>query len=216
MEQTRKNNGFDIEALVDDLQPVKPLIGKRGLIYPLIIAAFAIFVNTSILGLRPDLIAGKPAEMFLIRAGLLLLLGLSSAHAVISMASPSVGKQNNGWKMAAAGAFLFPLSAIIVAMTGGTAPSASVMLNGVECLIMSVIGALATAIPIIYWLRKGAPTSLERVGWLTGIASGGLGAFAYNFHCTENSIIYIGFWYGLSVGISALIGRLVVPRLIRW
>jgi hypothetical protein len=215
MDKNMTDSGFDISALVEDLQPVRPLNSARGLRMPLLVMIAILFFTAATFGLRPDLLAGQPAEMFLIRAGILLLLGVSCAHAVMSMASPSVGKQNNGWKMAVAGAFLFPLSAMIVALTGAIPPIAQ-MLNGFECIIMSAIGAFATAIPMVYWLRKGAPTSPERAGWLVGLASGGLGAFAYNFHCPFNSIVYIGLWYGLAVGVSAVAGRLMVPRLIRW
>ncbi len=215
MDKNMADNGFDISDLVSDLQPVRPLNSMRGLMMPLLVMAAVLLVIAATLGLRPDLIAGRPAEMFLIRAGILLLLGVSCAHAVMSMASPSVGKQHNGWQMAATGAFLFPLSAIIVALTGAIPPAAQ-MLNGYECIIMSAVGAFATAIPMVYWLRKGAPTSPERAGWLVGIASGGLGAFAYNFHCPFNSIVYIGLWYGLAVGVCAALGRLIVPRFIRW
>jgi hypothetical protein len=215
MDKKMTDRGFDISALVEDLQPVQPLNGMRGLWMPLLAITTALMGTAAIFGFRPDLLAGQPAEMFLIRAGILLLLGVSCAHAVLSMASPSVGKQNSGWKMAVAGAFLFPLSALIVAFTGEMPPRAQ-MLNGYECVIMSAIGAFAAAIPMVYWLRKGAPTSPERAGWLVGLASGGLGAFAYNFHCPFNSIVYIGLWYGLAVGVSAVAGRLMVPRLIRW
>ena len=48
------------------------------------------------------------------------------------------------------------------------------------------------------------------------LAGGSLGALAYNLHCPYDSMIYTGLWYGLAVGIAALAGRLVVPRLIRW
>jgi hypothetical protein len=215
MDKKMTDRGFDISALVDDLQPVQPLNGMRGLWMPLLVMTAILLFTAATFGLRPDLLAGQPAEMFLIRAGILLLLGVSCAHAVMSMACPAVGKQNNGWKMAVAGAFLFPLSAMIVALTG-TIPPITQMLNGFECIIMSAIGAFSTAIPMVYWLRKGAPTSPERAGWLVGLASGGLGAFAYNFHCPFNSIVYIGLWYGLAVGVSAVAGRLMVPRLIRW
>ena len=88
--------------------------------------------------------------------------------------------------------------------------------TGMKCLQVSLLGGLATAIPMVLHLRRGAPISPERAGWLTGISSGGLGAFAYNFHCPFNDLIYIGVWYTLAVGICAIAGRLIVPHLIRW
>jgi hypothetical protein len=79
-----------------------------------------------------------------------------------------------------------------------------------------MMSALFTAIPMVILLRRGAPTSINLAGWVTGIAAGGMGAFAYNLHCPINSIIYIGFWYTIVIGICAVAGRLVIPRLIRW
>jgi hypothetical protein len=182
----------------------------------LFIIAGLIVANTGYLGMRPDLYAGNPAEMFLLRAGTLLLLGIVCARSLIAMASPSVGKHGEGWKIALFGAALFPASAILAVFFSGGVKSADHLVAGMQCLTMSMIGGLAIATSFVIILRRGAPVSLERAGWLTGVTSGALGAFAYNFHCPFNSLIYIGFWYTLAVGICAVIGRLVVPRLIRW
>jgi hypothetical protein len=201
---------------VQDLEPVKPLRPQ----IPLLVSALLTVIATAIViwlqGMRPDLLAGKPDEMFLIRAGVLLLLGGAAAHAVTAMASPSVGRSQNGWQMALGAAVLFPLAAIIVAMTGDTGPAFKAMDSGMRCLGYSLVGGLATAAPMIVWLRKGAPTSPERAGWLTGLASGGLGAFAYNIHCPFNDVVYIGMWYSLALVFCSILGRLIVPRMIRW
>ena len=207
---------FEIADLVDDLKPVRPVSIKGGLAIAVMITAAAIAAVIGRNGMRADLLAGHPSEMFLLRAGILLLLGVATAYSVLSMASPSVGKQGNGWKIALSAAALFPLAAMIVAITDDMGPAITEMRFGVQCMIMSLIGGVATAIPMVLWLRKGAPTNPERAGWLTGVASGGLGAFAYNFHCPFESIVYIGLWYTLAVGACAVLGRLVVPGLIRW
>lgn len=207
---------FDIAALVDDLEPVTVLSTRRPLIIAAAITVALILLTIATQGLRADIMAGHPDEMFLIRAGILLVLGGATAHAVTSMGSPAVGKNNNGWQIALAAAVVFPLSALIVATTGDIGPAMSSMQSGMECLMYSAIGGLATAIPMVLALRRGAPTSPIRAGWLTGIAAGGLGAFAYNLHCPFNNVVYIGLWYTLAVAGCAVIGRLVVPRLIRW
>lgn len=207
---------FDISALVDDLEPVKVLNLRR----PLWIAATMTVAMLAIIalmrGVRPDVLAGHPDAMFLIRSGILLMLGGSTAHAVIGMASPAVGRTQLSWQMALAAALLFPIAAVIVAITGGIQMAMSEMYSVGQCLMFSAVGAVATAIPMIVHLRRGAPTSPARAGWLVGIASGGLGAFAYNIHCPFDSVVYIGLWYTLAVGICAVIGRLTVPSLIRW
>jgi hypothetical protein len=208
--------GFDIAALVDDLQPVKPMQKRRGILATAaVVAAVGVFITLN-KGMRADVMAGDPNPMFLLRAGLLLLLGIGCGWAVLNMASPSVGKQGQSWKMAIAAAALVPLAALVVAATGHSDIAIANMRYGMDCLMFSGIAGLATAIPMVLWLRKGAPTSPERAGWLTGVAAGGLGAFAYGLHCPFNDLVYIGLWYSVAVGLCAVIGRLVVPQLIRW
>lgn len=207
---------YDIAALVEDLEPVRSLSPRRPLIAAAAITAAVLSVIAITKGVRPDVLAGRPDAMFLIRSGILLLLGGGTAHAVLGMASPAVGKTQMSWQMALAAAFLFPIAALIVAMTGDVGNAMTEMYTVGQCLMFSAIGAFATAIPMVVHLRRGAPTSAARAGWLVGVASGGLGAFAYNLHCPFNSIVYIGMWYTLAVGVCAVAGRLIVPSLIRW
>jgi hypothetical protein len=154
--------------------------------------------------------------MFLLRTGTLLLLGLVCAATLLAMANPGVSRHSHGWKIALAAALLFPLSATILAAADQPSGSSGTMQSGIQCLTYSLIGGTAIAIPMVRWLRRGAPVAPDKAGWLTGLAAGGLGAFAYNFQCPFNSIVYTGFWYSLATGLCALFGRLIVPRLIRW
>jgi hypothetical protein len=216
MDHLVTNPKFDISTLVDDLQPVRRLNTSRGLILPAILTGIATIIIGTQMGWRPDLMSGTPSELFLLRAGTLALLGGACAHGAVAMASPAVGKHNDRWKMALAAALLFPLCAMIAMLSGNFGSAIDEMRYGAECLRMSMIGGLSVAVPMVLWLRKGAPTSPERAGWLTGIASGGLGAFAYNFHCPFSDLAYTGLWYSLAVGVCAVAGRLIVPRLIRW
>ncbi len=207
---------FDIAALVDDLTPVKPMNIWRALALPVGVTMSAMLFVAMFAGVRPDLAAGVPNPMFLLRAGVLLLLGLVCGASLLAMANPGVGRHNQGWKTALAAALLFPLAAIIVASTGQPTGSAGTMESGMACLKYSLVAGVATATPMVWWLRRGAPVAHERAGWLTGLAAGGLGAFAFNIHCPYNSVVYIGIWYTLAVTICAVLGRLIVPHLIRW
>ncbi len=210
------HNNFSIDDLVNDLTPVKPMNINRGLLLPAImVVAFATLFVTQ-LGLRADLAAGIPSMVTLMRGGVLILLGLATAHAVLRMAQPSVGNGSQGWAWAVGAALLFPLSALIITISNISSDMPVNVNNGWYCFKMCLSASAATAIPMILWLRKGAPTSLERAGWLTGLAAGGLGAFAYSFHCPFTSVIDISVWYSGAIGTSAIIGRLVVPHLIRW
>lgn len=214
-------SAISIDALVDDLTPVKSLRERDGMSLTMCAAAMAMAFVLYFLGCRTDVLMGDPNYMFFLRGGTLLLLGISTAYAAITMSRPSVGQSNTSWMWVLAAASLFPITAAI--MTAIRMPTdMAVVISifkpqvGIECLSYSALGGLGSGSAMVYWLRRGAPTSPDRAGWLVGIASGSLGATAYSLFCPFNDIYYVGTWYSLAVALCAVIGRIVVPRLIRW
>ncbi len=205
-----------IEGLVEELEPVRTLKPKSGLAIVGGLTLFALIVVAATLGVRNDLMMGMADEMFFLRSGVLLMLGIATAITVVNMARPGVGKLSRGWIWALITAALFPLTAAIMSAINMPPVEALRPMEGLKCLAVSGIAALTIGGGLTYWLRQGAPTSPERAGWLIGIASGALGAAAYNIHCPFNDIYYIGLWFTIPVVISAVLGRLVVPALIRW
>jgi hypothetical protein len=212
---------FDISTLVDDLTPVR--VAKRR--DTLLLVAGATFVASVLVaityGMRGDVIAGDPHPIVIIRAGLLLLLGLATTLAVGAAASPSVGKAHNGWMWALAAAAVFPLAAfakfLYLYVSGETLDQFVLDFEfGPRCLMISSLSALWIGSFMTWWLRRGAPIALNRAGWLVGIAAGSFGTFSFNVYCNSVSIFYIGLWYSLAVTLCAIAGRLIVPRLIRW
>jgi len=206
-----------ISELVEHRQPVRPLLFSRGLALALAGLAATFAMVAGLFNLRPDVLAGNPAPVFVIATGLFFLLGLASAVSVIAMGRPSVGTDHGGWKWSAAMAGLLPLAALVTVIGHpAEAVDQTAVISGLKCLgLGSMLGLLTFAV-LIWWLRRGAPTSPERAGLLTGIAAGSFGIFAFSFHCPYDDIVHIGLWHGLVVVVSAAIGRAVVPGLIRW
>ena len=108
---------IDIETLVADLQPVRPVSPRGGVLIALVAAAVVIAVVAATLGLRPDVVAGDPHPVVMMREGMLLLLGFASLAAVVASARPGVGQSSTGWRWALAAAELFPLTSIAHSMT---------------------------------------------------------------------------------------------------
>lgn len=209
---------FDLDSLAEELTPVKPL-RSSGAIGSMVFltAAGGVFV-VSTLGFRDRFLDATATDpMFLIRTGLLVVLAAASLTAATSMARPAVGTSRTGWRWAAAAALIVPIAAAVAALVGRT-PVAERLhpVNGVECLTYSISIGLVLGAVLTWWLRRGAPTSPERAGTVTGLASGSLGALAYSMHCPHNDIVYIGLWYTLAIATTTLAGRLLVPRLVRW
>jgi hypothetical protein len=210
---------YNIDHLVDALEPVRPLKTWHALCYTLTTATVVTLVVNYVFGLRTDLAAGVVHPIVLLRGGALLMLGLSTILAAITSGQPAVGRANgeSGWRWTLATAALFPISAALLFIAG--APVTLVDLHatlGMYCLATSGAAAALIGTALTLWLRQSAPTSPTQAGWLTGLAAGSLGTFAFSLHCPETGIYYIGFWYSLTVALSALLGRLIVPRFVRW
>ncbi len=210
-----------IDALVANLKPVRRIKPGQGL--ALVVGAAGLVTLAVILkyGARADIVAGSPHPMVVIRGGMLVLLGTATALAATAAARPAVRQGQDGWLWALAAAALLPLTAIILyfyhVATGAPFEADALDFRYAPwCLELGLSGALVLGGVLTAWLRRGAPTALDRAGWLVGIASGSFGAFAYSLHCPSNSIFYVGIFYTAVVAISAVMARLVVPRLIRW
>lgn len=214
---TPKSTGALIAQLVDGLEPVRPLRLSSGLGFALAGLGVTVATVALLFGIRPDVIAGHFDPVFLLATGLFLLLGLSSAVTVIVMSRPRVGSDHGGWVWAAAMAALLPAAAAIIGIgRGASALSATAAAHGLDCLTMGSAFAILTFAVLVWWLRRGAPTSPERAGLLTGVAAGSFGIFAFSFHCVYSDIVHIGLWHSAVVVVSAAVGRIAVPQLIRW
>lgn len=89
-------------------------------------------------------------------------------------------------------------------------------MNWVTCLMCIPLFAIVPFIALIWFLRKEAPTDLRRTGAIAGLVAGALGATAYAFHCPDDSVPFVAIWYGTMLGLCALVGALLGPRLLRW
>ena len=212
---------FDLDLLVADLQPVRRIKPVEGLALVASAAAAVALYIVMRYGLRADIVAGAPEPMVVIRGGMLVLLGTATAFAATAAARPAVKQSQNGWGWALAAAALLPAAAAILylyhRLTGMPFPPGAFDFRYAPwCLGLGCGGALLMGSVLTAWLRRGAPTALNRAGWLVGLASGSFGAFAYSLHCPSNSIYYVGIFYSAVVAISAAVGRLIVPAAIRW
>ncbi|NNC72662.1 MAG: DUF1109 domain-containing protein [Sphingomonadaceae bacterium] len=210
-------NKLDLDAMTDGLIPVRPLSPAfiHVVAIALTIGGGAFVVAT--LGFRDAFGASGTDPEFLARSALLIVLAGASLYSAAAMARPQVGSPHKGWRWALGAALVVPVAALIAALVGQTPLADRLhMNNGIECLAYSIGIGLLLGTVLTGWLRRGAPTSPERAGTVTGLAAGSLGALAYSMHCPHNDIVYIGLWYTLAIATTTLLGRLIIPRFIRW
>lgn len=69
----------------------------------------------------------------------------------------------------------------------------------------------------ILWAVRGlAPTKPRQAGWAGGLLAGALGAMGYALACPESSPTFVAIWYTLGMGMTAFIGRVLGPIVLRW
>lgn len=101
----------------------------------------------------------------------------------------------------------------------GSWPLWATVMKGTQwgrCVLCIPLFAAAPYLALIWALRQGAPTDLDRVGAVAGLVAGAIGATAYAFHCPDDSLPFVALWYGTAILICAFAGWVVGPRLLRW
>ncbi len=206
-----------IASLTEELEPVRAFNARDGMGLLAIAAALTFAAVVMVEGFWHGIVSGEASAFFWITSGLLALLGLASAGAVIAMASPRVGNRFDAPVWLSAMMVVLPIGALLSAMPQQHGLDAIVNdMYGMHCLTYSMFSTVLIGAALTLWLRRGATVSLNAAGWFTGIAAGSLGALAYGISCSIDSITHLGTWHIAPVAISALLGRLIVPHLVRW
>ncbi len=214
-----------IASLAEEMAPVRRVRPAHGAWLIALASMLAGIGCIAIFEFWSGMLTGEASAFFWMTNGLLLMLGAASTTGLVASALPRVGVRGNAPYWSAAMLGMAPLTAIIILIlleaNHDHADAASGLLADHlawywECGLYGTIAGLVIALASVAFLRRGAPVSLERSGWLTGLAAGSLGAFTYSITCPLDTVAHVGIWHTVPVLAWAIIGRLAVPRLIRW
>lgn len=211
-----RNNAALIADLTEDLAPVRAMRPRDGYLLVGLSAAVSLFAVWLIAGLWDGVVTGTASPFFIIANGLLLLVGLAAIGATVALASPHVGSSHDGpgWALAMLG--VLPVTALaVVAGTGGDFASMADP-YALSCLASGTAAGSLTFVGLAFWLRRGAPVSTTLAGTMAGIASGAVGSFVYGLSCPIDGLSHLGIWHVLPVMAGGALGRIALPRLIRW
>lgn len=80
-----------------------------------------------------------------------------------------------------------------------------------------LMGFSLPALAGILWAVRGlAPTRLPQAGFASGLLAGAVGAAGYSLACPESSATFVAIWYTLGMFMTALLGGVLGPRVLRW
>jgi hypothetical protein len=84
------------------------------------------------------------------------------------------------------------------------------------CLVLVPLFAMPSLVLLSHAARLQAPTDLPRAGLRVGLFAGALSAAAYALHCPNDDPLYLVIAYLPALGIMALVGRSLGPRILVW
>ncbi|WP_439539660.1 DUF1109 domain-containing protein [Sphingomonas sp.] len=205
-----------IAQLASELEPVRPIRMAHGIALAALTVLATIGLIALTMGLWSGPMRGEAAAMFFVANALIGLVGLVSALAVIRMAGPRVGARQDGARWLLAALAILPMAAVLLAMIEGQIDWHEHATHGLECFVAGTCSGSLVAAALIIWLRRGAPVAPRVAGFYTGVAAGALGSFAYGLSCPIDTIAHLGIWHVAPVAVMAGLGRIFVPRWVRW
>ena len=206
-----------IDDLAGDLTPVRPRRVSRGSMWVAagwVAGAAALLL---IFGLREDLAVRGMPPLSMLAFWLTAATGLAATWSALRMGLPGVGRDYGGWRWAVGASLSLPLAALAACITDGHAAMESARHGfGLRCLLQGVASGLGVGAALFFWLKAAAPTSPTRAGWVIGIAAGAAGATIVALQCASDDVVNNAIWHGAAVLLSAVAGRLILPRFLRW
>jgi hypothetical protein len=207
-----------IDMLSTNVEPVKSGQIWKPMVWALAIGGAASFcVMLATVGLRTEAEGGIHVGFLALK--LLFMLSVIGTGTALLMKLIRPGQQARKLFRFLFLPFLVAVFVAIVALALQPSSAWDRMILGTEwvsCLICIPLFAIVPFALLIWALRKGAPTNLKRTGAIAGLVAGALGATAYAFHCSDDSLPFVAIWYGAMVVLCAWIGARLGPRLLRW
>ena len=207
-----------IAALAKDLTPVsRHPVGRRLLIGILGGGAITLLLVAAILGFRDDLGLAMRGFAFWMKWTYTISLGIGAVVMVIRLARPEPVRLRRFWPLVIPIALLAIVSAAEMAhIPPGDWLAMWLGKTWKKCPWLVPMLSAPIFVGLLWSFRRLAPTRLSAAGGAAGLAAGAWAATLYCLHCPEVSALFMLTWYTLGIGLAAIFGALVGPRLLRW
>lgn len=215
-ESLRTDDLIEVLAAAQQRQPRQPpsLTIAAGAFAGL---CFAAALTSATLGIRPDLAASLAHPIFWSKLLITGLILVSAGFAARSLSLP--GRSWRGAKYVLAMTFAAVMIWAVLDLITKPIGEWAGCIEGRDwwtCLMSIPLLSLAPMLAMAAAMRRLAPTQLKVAGALLGLASGAAAAMAFSLYCRDDALPFVAIWYGAALAVSALIGSLLGPKLLRW
>ncbi len=205
-----------IRALAEDAPAESGAARKRALRLLAASTIVTAILLVLVFSLRTDL-AGAGAWPTLRKLAVTMLLLAAGARGATILMRPDARVRDGLIWLAAPVAAIVTFIGADIALNGGVNLGPRVMgATALQCLVSVTLLSLAPLAVFLYGLREGATTRPDIAGALAGVAAGGLAASLYALHCTDDSPLFVGVWYGLAIVLVGAAGSFAGRRVLQW
>jgi hypothetical protein len=88
--------------------------------------------------------------------------------------------------------------------------------NARFCLTFIPLLSIGPLACFLFALRQGAPERPGIAGAVAGLAASGIAATFYASNCTDDSPLFVAFWYPIAIALVTLVGYIAGSKLLRW
>lgn len=206
-----------IEQLSTDLAPVRRSSVERRIgLGVLAGAAVSLFVLLAFLGIRADLMQAMHGFTFWMKLAYTGSLAIVGLYLTDRLARPGRGA-GPVWLVAVPVALLAGV-AVFELLNAPRSHWLEMWLGSSwkACSGLVLMLAVPLFLGLAWAFRRFAPTQLGAAGASAGLAAGGAAATIYCLHCPEATAVFVLTWYTLGMGLAALSGWLLGPRILKW
>lgn len=206
-----------IDGLVAELTPVRPRSRWRDAALLALVAAVEIAVVMWAMPMRADMATAMQGMMFWWKLGGALCIAVAGLAALLVLLTPDA-RPNAGRRFVLIAATVV-LVAGLVLVGSGAMPMPGAMADwreGLDCVRLVVLYGLPMLAATILLARRAAPARPRAAATAAGLASAGWGAVVFAWTCPYDNPMYVALWFGLALTAGALLGRVLLPRLLRW
>lgn len=206
-----------IKALSADAgRPTVPF-GRRWMLAVVLAVVVAAFVFLMILRPRADLAVAAETMRFQFKFVMAGLLAVTALATLLALSRPEKVSGARLALLAAAPAVLALAVLLEMAVVPEVEWSARLVgRNWLYCMISIPAIGLGPLALFILALRNAAPTRPALAGAVAGLAAGGIAAFFYASHCTDDSPLFVATWYVIAVAVLTIGGALAGRVFARW
>ncbi|MGQ0685973.1 NrsF family protein [Bradyrhizobium sp.] len=206
-----------IRTLVSDNSHRARPVGYVLMLALLAAAPVSLIMFFGELGFRPDIMTAMRNPFFDLKFAVTLALAISAIAVALHLSRPEASLRGFGWYLLIpAGLLAAGISAEM--MMPQRVPMMTRLVGSNSKICMTAIPALSLPLLIaaLIGLRHGAPARPALSGAIAGLLSAGFAATLYASHCTDDSPLFVAFWYTLAVALVAAVGALAGSRVLKY